>query len=112
MSKKFLDESATPSFFLIVLHFCAYFATGIETFENASLYICTPYTLHILYTEAGATNNCDFRRVDQVLEEPLHLSQKTYAASGFVTFPVMDGGMGEVDTNIVQISGYKWLNLS
>ena len=62
-------------------------------------------TLHISYTEAGATNNCDFRRVDQVLEEPLHLSQKTYASAGFVTFPVMDGGMGEVDTNIVQIGG-------
>lgn len=72
----------------------------IVTYSNTAV-----NALHIVYTEAGATDNVDFKRVERVLEEPKSNTSKKYESTGFVTLPVMDGGMAEVITNIVQLGG-------
>jgi len=69
----------------------------IVTYSNVAI-----NALHIVYTEAGATDKSDFKRVERVIEEPLQNSSKKYAAAGFIILPIMDGGMAEVEGNWVQ----------
>lgn len=66
--------------------------------------------LGILYNDLGG-NTHDVVRVPDVLANPLSISGKTYASSGYLITPWFDGGMTEVDGNWLQMgAGYKDLD--
>lgn len=59
--------------------------------------------LFVLLEEVGATDNVNFEKIENVLDDPLQLSGKTFAATGFIILPHTDGGMSEVDSALIQI---------
>lgn len=60
-------------------------------------------TLFVMFEEENATDNCDFEKIENMLDEPLQLSSKKFAVSGFLITPHTDGGMSEVDSALIQI---------
>lgn len=60
-------------------------------------------TLFVLLEEENATDNVDFEKIENILDEPLQLASKKFADTGFLITPHTDGGMSEVDGAIIQI---------
>lgn len=59
--------------------------------------------LFVLFQFVGATDNVNFEKIENVLDDPLQLSGKTFALNGFMLMPHADGGMSEVDSTLIQL---------
>jgi hypothetical protein len=60
-------------------------------------------TLFVMFEEENATDNVDFEKIENILDDPLQLASKKFANDGFIITPHTDGGMSEVDGAIIQI---------
>lgn len=59
--------------------------------------------MFVLFQEENATDTVNFEKIENVLDDPVGLSGKTFAPAGFLLTPHTDGGMSEVDSALIQI---------